>query len=275
MSDKVQKLGHSIIQHGKENNRIYLMKYSDSDRLNIINQLDEIAKQHKYTKIVAKVPEKVKKLFIDNKYKQEAFIPNYCSSEVYVFMCKYFEKEREKLIIAEIEQVLQHAKIKSGKQNIPILPQDWHLKSLHYKDASNMACLYKKVFKTYPFPIHDEEYLKSTMKDNVNYFGIYKQDKLIAISSSETDKECLNCEMTDLAILPEYRGQNYSLVLLSEMEQKLKKQKFKVLYTIARAKSYSTNIAFSKLNYLYGGTLINNTNICGSIESMNVWHKEI
>lgn len=33
------------------------------------------------------------------------------------------------------------------------------------------------------------------------------------------------------------------------------------------------NVTFSKLNYNYGGTLINNTNISGDLESMNVWYK--
>jgi hypothetical protein len=35
------------------------------------------------------------------------------------------------------------------------------------------------------------------------------------------------------------------------------------------------NITFAKLGYRYGGRLINNTNISGSIESMNVWYKSL
>ncbi len=45
------------------------------------------------------------------------------------------------------------------------------------------------------------------------------------------------------------------------------------LYTIARAISPSMNITFAKCGYAFGGTLINNTQISGSIESMNLWHK--
>jgi hypothetical protein len=33
------------------------------------------------------------------------------------------------------------------------------------------------------------------------------------------------------------------------------------------------NITFAKCGYIFGGTLINNTQISGSIESMNLWHK--
>lgn len=81
--------------------------------------------------------------------------------------------------------------------------------------------------------------------------------------------------MTDFATLPEYRGNNFSVILLNKMEKEIEKQSYKLLYTIARAKSYSMNITFSKLGYFYGGTLINNTNIAGNIESMNVWYKKI
>ncbi len=277
MSDKIQKIGHSIIHHGKENNRIYLMKYSGLDRQNIIQKLDKLAQENCYYKIIAKVPKKVEKLFLDNDYRREAQIPDYYKGiGDCVFMCKYFDTKRKDIEIEnKKKKVLKRAKSKTGEFKIPKLPNNLIIKELETEDVSNMVSLFKEVFKTYPFPIHEEEYIKKTMKENVLYFGIYKKDKLIAISSSETDTEYLNSEMTDFAILPEYRGNNYSLVLLLAMEQEMKKRNYKVLYTLARAKSYGMNITFSKLNYKYGGTLINNTNIAGNIESLNVWYKKI
>ena len=44
-------------------------------------------------------------------------------------------------------------------------------------------------------------------------------------------------------------------------------------YTIARAISFGMNITFAKNGYKYSGTLKNNTNISGKLESMNVWYK--
>jgi beta-lysine N6-acetyltransferase len=35
------------------------------------------------------------------------------------------------------------------------------------------------------------------------------------------------------------------------------------------------NKTFLKFDYCYSGTLINNTNIAGSIESMNVYYKHL
>jgi putative beta-lysine N-acetyltransferase len=113
------------------------------------------------------------------------------------------------------------------------------------------------------------------MNENVKYFGIYKNDKLIAASSVEVDRKNKNAEMTDFATDPEHQGNNLSLILLMEMEAEMRKQKIKTVYTIARAFSAAMNITFAKLDYKYSGTLINNTNIGGKIESMNVWYKSL
>jgi len=59
------------------------------------------------------------------------------------------------------------------------------------------------------------------------------------------------------------------------MEKYMTRSGFCLLYTIARAASFGMNTTFARANYQYGGTLINNTQISGSIESMNIWYKEL
>jgi hypothetical protein len=81
--------------------------------------------------------------------------------------------------------------------------------------------------------------------------------------------------MTDFATLPEYRGNNLSVSILSAMEKEMQKQKITTLYTIARLNSVPMTKTFLKLNYTYAGTLIKNTNIAGRIESMNVLFKHL
>jgi hypothetical protein len=49
----------------------------------------------------------------------------------------------------------------------------------------------------------------------------------------------------------------------------------RIAYTIARSLSYPVNSLFSRAGYSFGGTLVKNTNICGSFESMNVWYKAL
>ncbi len=81
--------------------------------------------------------------------------------------------------------------------------------------------------------------------------------------------------MTDFATLPQYRKQGIAQKLLHEMERNIKEKDFRMSYTIARAMSPGINITFARCGYTYAGTLINNTNISGSIESMNVWYKKL
>ena len=148
-------------------------------------------------------------------------------------------------------------------------------RKLDTSDARSLANLYRETFQVYPFPIFDEEYLKSTMAKNIDYFGVFTDGKLVAASSAEKDLEHRNAEMTDFATRSDYRGNNLSYHLLIEMEREMINQKIQTLYTIARAESIGMNVTFVKGHYEYGGTLINNTFIGKGIESMNVWYKHL
>lgn len=81
--------------------------------------------------------------------------------------------------------------------------------------------------------------------------------------------------MTDFAVLPDYRGHKLAYFLLEMMEEKLKEQQYKTLYTIARLNSPGMNKTFINHGYRFSGLLKNNTNISGQIESMNVYYKTI
>lgn len=118
-------------------------------------------------------------------------------------------------------------------------------------------------------------YLLETMQSHVAYFGIEIDGKLVALSSAEMDLDGQNTEMTDFATLPEFLGNGFAVHLLAAMEPEVKKRGIKTAYTIARAASPGMNITFARLGYSFGGRLINNTQISGHIESMNVWHKPL
>ncbi len=113
------------------------------------------------------------------------------------------------------------------------------------------------------------------MQNHVAYFGAEFDHQLAALASSEMDAENQNVEMTDFATLPPYRGGSLSVVLLEKMESVVQNQSMKTAYTIARAVSVGMNITFARAGYIFSGTLVNNTNISGKVESMNVWYKAL
>ncbi len=78
-----------------------------------------------------------------------------------------------------------------------------------------------------------------------------------------------------LSVKPEYRGQGAAAKLLATMEQVAIDLPISTVYTIARAESFGMNIVFSRAEYTFCGTLHNNTQIAGKLESMNVWHKPV
>ncbi|MBR9977928.1 MAG: putative beta-lysine N-acetyltransferase, partial [Bacteroidetes bacterium] len=151
------------------------------------------------------------------------------------------------------------------------------LRRLTPEDAHALTSLYGIVFESYPFPIFEREYIVHTMEnDSIAYYGAFDgKNTLVAASSAEMDKVSLNAEMTDFATHPESRGHNIALHLLRFMEADMLQRRMKVLYTIARAMSAGMNITFGRAGYTYTGTLVNNTNISGHIESMNVWCKRL
>lgn len=277
MTDKIIKTGKSILQHGRSNDRVYLMKLSRADYPQILDQICELATSNKYSKIFVKVPAWAKQGFEVRGYKTEAYIPNfYHGLEDAFFMAKYLDPSREitnTKLIDKIIDTAQNAKLVEPAE----LRLDIGLKSdcLTPNDVQEMAAVYKKVFQTYPFPIHDPDYLANTMRENIVYLGIREKGKLVAVSSCEMDVPSGNVEMTDFATLPEYRAKGLASHLLMKMENEMKKRGMFTAYTIARAESYGMNIAFAKHRYIFAGTLPNNTNIFGGIESMNVWHKAL
>lgn len=277
MEDRIESIGKgSIIQHGTLNNRIYLIKLGKKDCPGIFESLRHLAREKGYTKIFAKVPQWAAPLFFADGYMTEAVIPAfYKGEEAAFFLAKYLDSDRlmniENQSLGELSELLRVAQ---RKENLP-LNRSLEIRELETSDVEQITDLYRKVFLSYPFPIHNPGYILKTMKENVRYFGVSKKGKLIAQASAEIDRKGANAEMTDFATDPDFRGQKLGQFLLERMEKEMKKLNISTLYTIARLNSIPMNKVFLKHQYQYAGTLLRNTNISGSIESMNVYYKHL
>ncbi len=276
-SDSVIKYGKNILQHGHFNNRIYIIILAQDDLPGIIEFADDLADNEKYTKIFGKVPSSSADLFARSGYVIEASIPSYFQGkEEAVFMAKYFDHARSKAVNAtELAGICTAAEKHTGKRQDQKLPEGFTLRPANTEDAEELADLFRRIFPTYPFPISDPAYIRTTMQDNVRYFVIKEGNKIAAASSCEVDKESLTAEMTDFAVDPRFRGHGLARILLTEMEETMRKEGIITAYTIARSASLPMNAVFAGAGYRFSGMLPNNTNISGSIESMNVWYRKI
>lgn len=273
--DVIEQIDHSLIQHGPHNQRVYIMKVSEQDLPGLAFRVDVLAQRRGYTKIFAKVPRQVKPLFSEMGYCQEASIPDFYDGQVdAVFLAKYLDPQRQDdPAREEIDAILALAteKARSACDSAPADNID--LRIATGEDAETLAEIYRRVFESYPFPIHNPAYLRETMRTHVQYVCAVEHGRIIAVSSSEMDRSARNVEMTDFATLPECRGKGIAQRLLASMEANMRAAGMQTFYTIARALSPGMNITFARAGYTFGGTLTNNTNICGKIESMNVWYK--
>lgn len=277
MTDRIETFGDSLIQHGSHSERAYLMKMSRDDLPELIPYLDNLALANGYTKIFAKVPETVEWQLRKDGYRTEAAIPDFFRGEQEVtFMGKYFVAERAKEPHPEVvREVLEASRAKQAEATPVELPEGFSCRRLQPDDATAMTEVYREVFATYPFPIHDAGYLRETMASHVIYQGIFSGSRLVAIASAELDRKGQNAEMTDFATLPEQRGKGLANHLLAELEKTAEQEGIATAYTIARAYSFGMNITFAKNGYEFSGTLTRNTQIAGSLESMNVWYKAL
>jgi len=275
--DQIEYIDGALIQHGSYNCRIYLMNIGNADPVTLTPKLIALAQENRYSKIFAIVPSSQSSPFIAIGFQQEARIPFfYFGSEEARFLGYYLNtSRRQEQHAKELDNVLRIALARQKESTIKPLFNEYRVRQCVPDDVESMAELYRTVFPTYPFPISDPRYLRHTMKTHVKYFGIDVYGQLVALSSAEMDQKSRYAEMTDFATLTEWRGHGFACHLLRQMERTMKSSGIQLAYTIARAVSPGMNITFAKLGYVFSGRLINNTNISGRIESMNVWYKKI
>ena len=275
--DQMECFGNSLVQHGSANDRVYLMKLHRDDFPQILGYIGGLALLHGYSKVFAKVPDYARERFIQEGFCLEAAIPGLFNGDSDgLFMARYYHPDRLIDHSADrVREVLEAARDKSASEAECEADKNLECRLATPSDRSQMADLYRKVFASYPFPIHQPSYLAETMAENVSYAGIWERGQLLALASAEVDRDGGNAEMTDFATRPDCRGRGLATRLLRELEDLMSDAGIRTGYTIARATSFGMNITFAKNGYEYGGTLVKNTQISGGLESMNVWYKQL
>jgi beta-lysine N6-acetyltransferase len=276
VSDVMEKVGGSLVQHGPDNDRVYLMKLDSAETERVLDRIGRLVEVGGYSKVFAKVPDSAAPVFLERGYVEEARVPGlFKGNEDGVFISRFYTPARAECTQPEVFPLLESIRLKEPLAQLKPLPEGIRLRAAEEVDLPEMAEIYRQVFESYPFPIHDPDYLQATMASHVDYFVAESEGRLLGVSSAEKDAAQANVEMTDFAVLPAARGTGLALHLLERMEQAMGGQGIRTAFTIARACSPGMNSTFVRLGYAYGGSLINNTQICGRLETMHVWHKAL
>lgn len=265
----------SVIQHGKHSDRIYLMKLAVQDSETIAGELIRLAKKHQYSKIFCKIPKSNAPLFFAEGYILEGCIPNYYNGVEEMYCVSKFLTTERLSVIQQSSFANFHQLLLIPTPRVPASEDGYSFRRLRLSDVESMTKIYCDIFESYPFPIYDPVYIAQTMEENVQYFGAFIDGCLVALASSEVDFESKNAEMTDFATDKAHTGHRLASGLLEIMEQQMRQQGILTLYSIVRLNSIPMNKTFLRLGYKYSGTLINNTQISGEIESMNLYFKAV
>jgi putative beta-lysine N-acetyltransferase len=179
--------------------------------------------------------------------------------------------ERQPLLVRE---VLNRAETQLRAVSIS-LPAMFTSRVAGEGDVAEMAALYAEVSARKPFAQHDPEFIRAAMRGSTIFYGVWKGERIVALSAADIDRTDSYAEVTDFATLPEYRGHGLTLYLLQQTEENVLPLGIRSVFGNARACSFGMNITFARNGYRFGGTLTNNANINGSLESVNVWHKAL
>ena len=258
------------------NQRIQVTAYRGDRLAELARELAEHARANGFGKVFLKARAHDEGALAAGGMEREASITGYFNGDDAAVMAMFLSDDRrQRPHLDEQDSDLQAVHETEERPPRP-LPTTYSTRVAAASDAEALAELYREVFASYPYPIHDPQYLRATMASHIVYRLVFDgEGHLVAAASAETVAALSNAEMTDFATLPSQRGLGLAQRLLADLEGDMAERQITNLYTIARARSFGMNRVFRSLGYAFTGTLVNNCHISGEFEDMHVWCKQI
>lgn len=163
--------------------------------------------------------------------------------------------------------------LERSQKNPAPLPPEYGYCTPSNRDIPALTGIFKQVFATYPSPVDQPDYLAAVLGKTALFKAVKKGCQIVSVAAAEVNWANANAEITNCATLPDCRGAGFMLGLIDELEKECWDRGINCLYSLARASSYGMNLVFHRLGYRFRGTLINNCNISGGYEDMNIWVK--
>jgi len=124
-------------------------------------------------------------------------------------------------------------------------------------------------------PLVHPSYLESVFQKETLFVVCTKEEQIVSAASAEIYPQHCAAELTDCATRPDIRGKGIMSHILGFLEGELERRKYICAYTMARSRSFGMNKVFHGLQYEFAGRLINNCDIFGCYENMNIWVKKL
>ncbi|MEB3204661.1 MAG: putative beta-lysine N-acetyltransferase [Candidatus Sericytochromatia bacterium] len=258
-------------------NRRLKLRYVKGEFGRACAKLQRLAEANGFDKITAKVKRADLGEFLGRGYKLEGIIPHFFRGQDAYVVSHFLSEDR-----FSYDRFLEESEILRKISSVPkrrapvVLPRGYSLEVANFVDIPDLVSLYSATFETYPVPLATPDYILATMSSNVRYVLSRNPDgRIVSAASADIDFNNANAELTDCATIPEEQGRGLMLNLLSHLEEVLKSLGIFCAYSMARAQAPGMNRVFYNLGYGHYGRLINNCDISGSFEDINLWGKSL
>lgn len=258
------------------NQRLRVYNYEATDYEALILKLRWLAEANGLDKIICMAFPRDWERFLRHGYVLEAILKYYHGGEDALVMSKFRSQERltspnlmQEILL--IEDILSREPMPGPRHPAP----EHHVRLAQPDDIGPLIDLFRSIFRTYPTPLIHRSYLENVFQTE-SLFAVCEHDgAIVAAASAEMHPRVRAAELTDCATRADARGRGLMSALLQRLESELKRRDFICAYTMARARSFGMNAVFHQLGYEFNGRLVNNCDIFGAYEDMNIWVRDL
>ncbi|HBN07270.1 MAG TPA: putative beta-lysine N-acetyltransferase [Cyanobacteria bacterium UBA8530] len=258
------------------NRRIKVLNFEGSIPL-LCNRLEYLAAKNQFDKIFIKATSDQWQAFLQHGYMLEGVIRHYLNGTDAFVISRFLSQERiSSATLLDESTLIQSLMAQPRVEKPHLLPDGYSIQLATEGDIPGITILYSHVFASYPSPLIMPDYIRSTMQSDTLYAFIKDASgNLVSAASADIDTKHSNAEMTDCATFPAERGKGLMGILLRMLEDSLRERDITCAYSMARATERGMNKVFYDLSYEYCGRLINNCDIAGGFEDINIWSKRL
>lgn len=257
--------------------RIRILRYRATRFENLILQVRWLAEANGFDKIICMATHDDWQTFLRFGYVLEAVV-KYFHAGADAFVVSKFRSQVRLTSSALMEEVLLIEKLMAetpGSSGARALPEGHGVRPARREDIPEMIELYTEIFESYPSPLLHASYLHTVFEAGTIFAVCTAGGRIVAAASAELHEDDRAAELTDCATRTQSRGLGLMTHLLRHLEGELARRDFVCAYTMARAKSYGMNNVFWHLGYEFMGRLVNNCDIYGAYEDMNIWVRDL
>jgi putative beta-lysine N-acetyltransferase len=258
------------------NQRIKILRYEATDLNAMILAIRWIAEANGFDKIIAMGSRSDWQKFLRFGYVLEAVVKYYLNGQDAYVMSKFRSQDRltsgslmEETLL--IEKILNESNVADPHP----LPEGFKVRLANQADVSHLISLYQNIFETYPSPLIHSSYFEAIFQKDTLFALCEVNGEIISAASAELNPRYQSAELTDCATHKEFRGYGIMTHILKFLENELVQRDYICAYTMARARSYGMNNVFYKMGYEFLGRLVNNCDIYGAYEDMNIWVRKL